>query len=43
MLVELEELAVKALEHNRPQNLLYDAWLRKGAFCLITKGSMSRH
>ncbi|MGB1076328.1 MAG: winged helix-turn-helix transcriptional regulator [Flavobacteriales bacterium] len=29
MLVELEELAVKALEHNRPL-LLYDAWLRKG-------------
>ena len=29
ILVELEELAVKALEHNRPL-LLYDAWLRKG-------------
>lgn len=29
ILVELEQLAVKALEHNRPL-LLYDAWLRKG-------------
>lgn len=29
ILVELEQLAVKALEHNRPL-LLYEAWLRKG-------------
>ena len=29
MLVELEELAVKALEHNRPL-ILFEAWVRKG-------------
>lgn len=29
MLVELEQLAVKALEHNRPL-ILFEAWLRKG-------------
>lgn len=29
MLVELEQLAVKALEHNRPL-ILFEAWVRKG-------------